>query len=134
MDIEKLIERLNQYSQSLIAYKLGADFADACMDAATALSTIQGENAHLQKEIEWLYMVKDLADRTKAELEKVKGERYTAHDVAVLLAEVIGDDCACNVNGNDEWLPEKCELQDACPNPDGVACWEQWLKWREKED
>ena len=36
MDSERLIERLNQYSQSLIAYKLGADFADACMDAATA--------------------------------------------------------------------------------------------------
>ena len=34
MDYDKLIERLNQYSQSLIAYKLGADFADACMDAA----------------------------------------------------------------------------------------------------
>ena len=38
MGIKTLIERLNQYSQSLIAYKLGADFADACMDAATALS------------------------------------------------------------------------------------------------
>ena len=48
MDIEKLIERLNQYSQSLIAYKLGADFADACMDAATALSTLQAENEKLK--------------------------------------------------------------------------------------
>ncbi len=48
MDIETLIERLNQYSQSLIAYKLGADFADACMDAATALSTLQAENEKLR--------------------------------------------------------------------------------------
>ena len=30
---------------------------------------------------------------------------YIAHEVAELLAEVIGDRCACNVNGNDEWLP-----------------------------
>lgn len=53
MDIEKLIERLNQYSQSLIAYKLGADFADACMDAAAALSTLQAENARLREDLEY---------------------------------------------------------------------------------
>ena len=35
---------------------------------------------------------------------------YIAHEVAELLAEVIGDRCACNVNGNDEWLPYLCEL------------------------
>lgn len=33
-------------------------------------------------------------------------------------------------NGNDEWLPYLCELQDACPHPCGVACWEQYLKYR----
>ena len=63
MGIETLIKRLNQYSQSLIAYKLGADFADACMDAAVALSTLQ------------------------AELEQVKRERDAAQS---LLAERIG--------------------------------------------
>lgn len=51
MGIKMLIERLNQYSQSLIAYKLGADFADACMDAATALSTLQAENAEMEKQL-----------------------------------------------------------------------------------
>ena len=51
MDIERLIERMNQYSQSLIAYKLGADFADACMDAAVALSTLQAENEEMQKHL-----------------------------------------------------------------------------------
>lgn len=55
---------------------------------------------------------------------------YIAHEVAELLAEVIGDRCACNFNGNDEWLPEKCEVIDSCPEPVGVACWEQYLKWR----
>lgn len=52
MDIERLIERLQQYSQSLIAYKLDADFADACEDAVAALSTLQAENKKLRAELE----------------------------------------------------------------------------------
>lgn len=51
-DIEALIERLNQYSQSLIAYQMGGEFADVCMDAATALSTLQAENEKLRAEVE----------------------------------------------------------------------------------
>lgn len=58
------------------------------------------------------------------------GQLYTVHDVAVILASAIGDDCACNINSNDEWLPQVCELQEACPHPVGVACWEQYLKHR----
>ena len=58
------------------------------------------------------------------------GQLYTVHDVAVILANAIGDDCACNINSNDEWLPQLCELQEACPHPVGVACWEQYLKHR----
>ena len=57
---------------------------------------------------------------------------WNNHTVACLLAELFGDDCACNYNGIDEWLPEKCEVIDACPNPVGVACWEQFLKHREE--
>ena len=53
MGIKTLIERLNQYSQSLIAYKLGADCADACMDTVTALSTLQAENEKLRAELEY---------------------------------------------------------------------------------
>lgn len=56
---------------------------------------------------------------------------YTPHEVAVIIANLLGDDCACNFNSIDEWLPFKCELQDACPNPAGVACWEQYLKHRD---
>ena len=55
---------------------------------------------------------------------------WNNHTVACLLAELFGDACACNYNGIDEWLPEKCEVIDACPNPVGVACWEQYLKHR----
>ena len=53
---------------------------------------------------------------------------WNNHTVACLLAELFDDTCACNYNGIDEWLPEKCELLDSCPNPVGVACWEQFLK------
>lgn len=55
---------------------------------------------------------------------------WNSHTVACLLAELFNDTCACNYNGIDEWLPEKCELLDSCPNPGGVACWEQYLKYR----
>ena len=57
---------------------------------------------------------------------------WNNHTVACLLADVFGDSCACNFSGIDEWLPEKCELLDSCPNPVGVACWEQFLKHREE--
>lgn len=55
---------------------------------------------------------------------------WNNHTVACMIAELFDDDCACNYNGIDEWLPEKCEVIDACPNPVGVACWEQFLKHR----
>lgn len=59
---------------------------------------------------------------------------YNAHEVAEIIAELFGDTCACNFNRIYEWLPFKCELQDACPNPVGVACWEQYLKYRGAEN
>ena len=69
-------------------------------------------------------------DASWTEANKMPRKLYTAHEVACILAEAFGDDCACNFNGNDEWLPEKCEVIDSCPEPVGVACWEQYLKWR----
>lgn len=73
----------------------------------------------------------EIARRIISEAPTVKA--YTAHEVAEILADVFTDSCACNFNGNDEWLPEKCELLSSCPNPDGVACWEQFLKYRDGE-
>ena len=58
---------------------------------------------------------------------------WNNHTVACLLAELFDDTCACNYNGIDEWLPGKCELLDSCPNPVGVACWEQFLKHKAEE-
>ena len=31
-------------------------------------------------------------------------------------------------------FPEKCEVIDSCPEPVGVACWEQYLKYRHCKD
>lgn len=56
MDIEKLIERLR--TESLYADKASLEIMDLCMEAATALSTLQAEN-----------------EKLRAELEQVKAER-----------------------------------------------------------
>ena len=130
MDYDKLIDavklcgstpKIDQCKQC--AYWSGGDMSK-CIPrmttaAATALSTLQAEN-----------------EKLRVELEQVKKKnKYSAHDVALILSDAFGDSCACNFNGNDEWLPEKCELLEACPDVVGVACWEQYLKWRgQKED
>jgi len=121
MDIEKLIEQANRFGMELrrdggeFEYSIGEKF----LNYATALSTLQAEN-----------------EKLRAELERVKKKnKYSVHDVALILSDAFGDSCACNFNGNDEWLPEKCELLDTCPDVVGVACWEQYLKWLgQKED
>ena len=82
-----------------------------------------------------LFSLDEIVDEapTVDAVEVVHGKRlYNAHEVAEIIADLFGDSCACNFNGIDEWLPFKCELQDACPNPAGVACWEQYLKHMEE--
>jgi len=63
----------------------------------------------------------------------VKHGRWNNHEVACLIADLFGDPCACNFNGIDEWLPTYCDFSSTCcPHPDGVACWEQYLKHLDK--
>lgn len=79
MDIEKLIEQLR--TESLYADKASLEIMDLCMDAATALSTLQDENEKLRDELECARESLDFA-RTKdaeivrlgTELEQVKRE------------------------------------------------------------
>lgn len=72
-------------------------------------------------------------DREESKAQLPKQGEWNNHEVACLLAEMFGDDCACNLNGIDEWLPQYCEFAETCcPNPGGVACWEQFLKHRAK--
>lgn len=70
MDIEKLIEQLR--TESLYADKASLEIMDLCMDAATALSTLQAEN-----------------EKLRAELESVRAERNAAvEDVAAIIGDV----------------------------------------------
>ena len=62
-------------------------------------------------------------------ISELKKRTWNNHQVACLLADMFGDTCACNYNSIDEWLPDLCDFKDTCcPNPVGVACWEQFLK------
>ena len=73
-----------------------------------------------------------LINLPSAQSKRKKGE-WTTHEVACLLADMFGDECACNFNGNDEWLPLVCDFAEReCPDVVGVACWEQFLKHRER--
>ena len=93
MDIEKLIEQLR--TESLYADKASLEIMDLCMEAATALSTLQAENEKLRAEVESLKKgycagcsvpvveaerLRDLneAPNLRAELEQVKRERDAA--------------------------------------------------------
>lgn len=59
MDIEKLIEQLR--TESLYADKASLEIMDLCMDAATALSTLQTENEKLRAELEQAKRERDAA-------------------------------------------------------------------------
>ena len=107
MDIGKLIERLR--TESLYADKASLEIMDLCMEAATALSTLQAEN-----------------EKLRGELEQVKAEK----DAAV---ESIPHECKTCVyhtvffNG--------CTLDHDCTNPDGGCsnnC-DRW-KWRGQKE
>ena len=58
-----------------------------------------------------------------------QNEPLTLETVAEILAEQFGDACACNVNGNDEWLPMMCHYGDVCPDPpEHLGCWMELLR------
>ena len=74
---------------------------------------------------EWLaeYLVEHLPTLTP------QNEPLTLEAVAEILAEQFGDECACNVNGNDEWLPMMCHYGDVCPDPpEHLGCWMELLR------
>ena len=148
MDIKDLIKRLNQYSQSLIAYKLGADFADACMDAADALEKLQAENKRLNKivcsipttpdsgrtvsqydkEMSMCAYLDDLEaenEKLRAELGKAKIERDMAAED--LLDAAIIPCLYCERNPSNGGA---CDMDN--DNHEMFSCW----KWRgiQKED
>ena len=69
--MKQLIERLRQYSQSLVAYKLGAEFADAVNSAADMLENHASDRAALVAEIEKL---RKQLEQTRAERDVLRNE------------------------------------------------------------
>ena len=62
-------------------------------------------------------------------IEAVPSENgMTFEEIAKLLSDLF-DECACNVNDNDEWLPQACKYAETeCPNPkEKNGCWMQFL-------
>lgn len=58
----------------------------------------------------------------------MRQEPFNTRETAEIMARLVGDNCACNVNGNDERLPSVCKYADtSCPRPGGARCWEQYL-------
>ena len=69
--MKNLIERLRQYSESLVAYKLGSDFADAVYSAADMLENHASDRAALAAEIEKL---RKQLEQTQAERAAMRNE------------------------------------------------------------
>ena len=77
------------------------------------------------------YVISDCLDKIVNLPSAQPDRKYTLEEVAEILATTIGDECACNINGIDEWLPESCkytEIAEECPNPkEKHGCWMQYL-------
>ena len=122
MDIEKLIERLR--TESLYADKASLEIMDLCMEAATALSTLQVENQALRNAANGF---KAENEKLRADLEQVKQER----DAAV---ESIPHECKTCVYHT--VLFNGCTPDYDCTNHDGGCSnnYDRW-EWRgQKED
>ena len=48
--------------------------------------------------------------------------------VAQMLYDAFGDECPCNYNGNDEWLPRLCGSEKCAGHDDPLYCWKQYIR------
>lgn len=64
---------------------------------------------------------------TNEEAGRLAPTEFTLNEVAQILRDLFDDECACNYNGIDEWLPLCCSHQDDCPFPKKLECWKQYL-------
>lgn len=124
MDIEKMIEQLSARglsNGSSLGYHSGL-----FDEAATALSTLQGENKQLRGELEYEQEHANAYheecgqweaenEKLRAELERVKRERDAA----------IGDIYSGNANDCDTCL-HGCDYNNDCPLETGGECKYKW--------
>lgn len=151
MDIEKMIERLR--TESLYADKASLEIMDLCMEAATALSTLQAENEKLKDQLYdgegvnlvnyWMQQAKIEEnghrncqaenEKLRAELEQVKAERDAAVSWAQKYTESIDMPCvACKHNTGDYVCTAIC---GNCGPMGAESCkWEFDFSGEPKED
>jgi hypothetical protein len=70
-------------------------------------------------------------DTEKCEHYQPTADVVPKSEVAELLRLMFNDDCACNYNGNDEWLPFKCKyaLTDCPTPPERLGCWMEFVEY-----
>ena len=61
---------------------------------------------------------------------KNKADVVEVDKVAEILRLSFGDNCACNFNGNDEWMWTQCKYAETdCPYPkEDNGCWKEFVK------
>ena len=66
---------------------------------------------------------------------KFQGIYFSLDEVADIIYDLLGDECACNFNDIDEWMCGKCAYAPIeCPNPkEHLGCWKQYLITKRKE-
>ena len=144
MDIEKLIEQLR--TESLYADKASLEIMDLCMEAATALSTLQAENEEMQKQLnefsEFLcHMTGNLLSKTNYTAQAMisAAENYQQRvsdndcDLRADLARVTAErDALIKRTAGDCW---SCIRRYECNSRKGShsRCWE-FDPWLLKED
>lgn len=77
--------------------------------------------------------------RTEQTYQAVGGIVMTETEVAQILTDAFGGSCACNINGNDEWLPFVCKYCEGetpeCPEPKETnGCWLEYLRHLNRRD
>ena len=61
---------------------------------------------------------------------------WTTEELADLLLRATGEECACNINRIDEWLPQRCQFTkwNECPTPsEENGCWREYVRHIEGE-
>lgn len=138
MGIETLIERLR--TESLYADKASLEIMELCMDAATALSTIQAENEKLRNEVErqrrseddrkHLYENAERAYmKVVAELERVTAERDAAIKELNGVSSLV-DDLAEFVDREIHPIVDYNLYLDLRENVDAVSMFQHEDEWR----
>ena len=105
MDIEKLIERLGENTDCWTDKVHG--YADLRLEAATALSTLQAENAQLRAELEYVTAERNAAQALLAERSGVIGSAPITTAFGIPLERIRELVEADRMIGQEVWAQEK---------------------------